>query len=246
MQRYKCVISYDGALFNGYQVQPNQRTVQGEIEDVLQKMHKGTLIRVTASGRTDTKVHAKQQVIHFDSSLNILPEDWHRALNNLLPEDISVVKVKAVPDTFHARFDAVRKEYRYFIRLSKGKDPFTRFYQYNYPYELNIEAMEVASKYLIGTNDYTSFCSAKTNVDDKVRTVEEITFNKQDDLLVITFVGTGFLYNMVRILVGTLLEVGSGRRDPETMEQILLQKDRTAAGKTAPPHGLYLWKVFYE
>lgn len=246
MKRYKCVISYDGTFFYGYQVQPNKRTVQGELESALAKMHKVSNVRVTASGRTDTKVHAKGQVVHFDSPLNISPENWRRALNRLLPEDISIVEVDVVDNTFHARFDAVRKEYRYFIRLSDSKDPFTRFYQYRYPYEIKISEMERASKYLIGTHDFTSFCSAKTDIEDKVRTIEQITFNKEDELLIISFVGTGFLYNMVRILVGTLLEVGSGRRTSQSIKETLLKKDRTTAGKTAPPQGLYLWNVFYK
>lgn len=244
MKRYKCTIAYDGARFNGYQIQPIGRTVQGELEAALTTMHKQPM-KVVASGRTDASVHAKGQVIHFDSPLDIPVDKWKIAFNRLLPDDIAVLQVQNVADTFHARYDAIGKEYRYFIRLSKEKDPFTRLYRYHYPYELDVSAMEEASNYFIGTHDFTSFCSAKTEVEDKVRTVTEITLIKQDDTLVIRFVGNGFLYNMVRILVGTLLEVGSGKRTPYSMPELLSARNRQVAGKTAPPHGLYLWRVFY-
>lgn len=246
MPRYKCIISYDGSGFSGYQVQPNKRTVQSVLEAVLTKMHKGETVRVSGSGRTDAGVHAKGQVIHFDSPL-IIPEDkWEKALNSLLPEDISVLSVVSVDDSFHARFHAVGKEYRYVLHLSSKRNPFQRKFAYQYPYRLNIQAMEQASKFFLGTHDFTSFCAAKTEVEDKVRTIESIDFTREDELLTIRFVGNGFLYNMVRILVGTLLEVGSGERSPEDIPIILAHKDRRVSGKTAPAHGLYLWEVFYE
>jgi tRNA pseudouridine38-40 synthase len=245
MQRYKLIISYDGSGFSGYQVQPNKRTVQSDLEAVLAKMHKGEAIKVSASGRTDAGVHAKGQVIHFDSSLQISEQKWEVALNSLLPEDISVLSVIKVDSSFHARFDAIGKEYRYVLQLSKNRDPFQRHFAYQYPYELNIEAMKEASRFFIGTHDFTSFCSAKTEVEDRVRTIETIDFLLEDNFLTLRFVGNGFLYNMVRILAGTLLEVGSGKRKPEEMTDILVKEDRRSAGKTAPAQGLYLWKVFY-
>lgn len=245
MQRYKCTISYDGLGFSGYQIQPNKRTVQLELEAVLAKMHKGDPIKVSGSGRTDAGVHAKGQVIHFDSPLPIPEEKWEVALNSMLPEDISVLSVTKVNESFHARFDAVGKEYRYVLHLSSKRDPFLRKFAYQYSYRLNIEAMQEASKYFLGTHDFTSFCSAKTEVKDKIRTIEAIDFICEADLLTLRFVGNGFLYNMVRILVGTLIAVGSGDFSPEDMAVILEKKDRRFAGKTAPAHGLYLWKVFY-
>ncbi|MEH7437922.1 tRNA pseudouridine(38-40) synthase TruA [Neobacillus drentensis] len=246
MQRYRCIISYDGSGFSGYQVQPNKRTVQREIEAVLAKMHKGTSVKVAGSGRTDAGVHAKGQVIHFDSPLPITEDRWEIALNSMLPEDISILSVKKVNDSFHSRFDAIGKEYRYVLHLSSKRDPFQRVFAYRYPYSLNLEAMRKASKYFLGTHDFTSFCSARTEVEDKIRTVKAIDFLVEDDQLTIRFVGNGFLYNMVRILVGTLLEVGAGDRDPEDIPAILEKKDRRLAGKTAPAHGLYLWEVFYN
>jgi tRNA pseudouridine38-40 synthase len=246
MQRYKCIISYDGSGFSGYQVQPNKRTVQSDIEAVLTKMHKDKRVLVSGSGRTDAGVHAKGQVIHFDSPLPIPEKKWVLALNSLLPEDIVVLSVEKVDLTFHARFDATGKEYRYFLYLSSTRDPFQRNYAYQYPYLLNIEAIREGSQYLLGTHDFSSFCSAKTEVEDKVRTIEKIDLVMEGELFLIRFVGNGFLYNMVRILVGTLLEVGTGAREPMEIRDILEKKDRRYAGKTAPAHGLYLWEVFYK
>lgn len=246
MPRIKCTVSYDGTNFSGYQVQPGKRTVQGEMEKALEKLNKGNSIRVSASGRTDAGVHARGQVIHFDTALEIEPARWQVALNSLLPADIAIHSVELVQSDFHARFDAVGKEYRYFLLQSKHRDPFQRNYAYQFPYELDYEAMKEAAGQLLGTHDFTSFCSAKTEVEDRVRTLQKIDFYEENGLLVFRFVGDGFLYNMVRILVGTLLEVGTGRRAATSMQELLDCKDRTQAGKTAPGHGLYLWKVFYS
>lgn len=246
MYRYKCIVSYDGTLFAGYQVQPEKRTVQLEFEKALRIMHKGKEIKVTASGRTDAGVHAKGQVIHFDSPYSFPAENWGKALNALLPEDIAVMSVEEASADFHARFDASGKEYRYMISLSKKRDPFQRNYSYHFPYTLDYGAVKETLPFLLGTHDFTSFCSAKTEVEDKVRTIKEIELLEGDGMLIFRFVGSGFLYNMVRILVGTLLEVGTGKKKPEDMAEILEKKDRSFAGKTAPGQGLYLWEVFYD
>lgn len=246
MQRYKCVIAFDGTGFSGYQVQPDKRTVQQELETVLAKIHKGNEVKVFASGRTDAGVHAKGQVIHFDSSLSIPVNRWEAALNALLPQDISVLSVEKTSESFHARFSATGKEYRYVLYRSPKRDPFLRNYAYQYPFALDIKAMEAASRYLLGTHDFTSFCSAKSEVEDKIRTIKDIHFSIEGDLLTIQFIGSGFLYNMVRILVGTLLEIGSGGRDPEKTAELLAKRDRRLAGKTAPAYGLYLWRVYYD
>lgn len=245
MQRYKCKVAYAGMFFAGYQVQPNKRTVQSEIEKALEKIHKGTKIRVNASGRTDAGVHARGQVIHFDSPLMIPEAKWIIALNSLLPDDISIKQVEKVSSEFHARYDAVKKEYRYYLYLSAIRDPFQYNFSYQYPYSLNYSYIETASQALLGTHDFTSFCSAKTEVEDRVRTIHQIEWFEENDFLVFRFVGNGFLYNMVRILVGTLLEIGSGKREADSIPEIFAKKDRSAAGKTAPANGLYLWKVFY-
>lgn len=246
MPRIKCTVAYDGTMFSGYQVQPGKRTVQGEIQKALEKINKGTIVRVSASGRTDAGVHARGQVIHFDTLLEIEPARWQIALNSLLPSDIAVNYVEIAAPDFHARFDAVGKEYRYFLLLSENRDPFQRNYAFQFPYSLDFDVIRQGIGHLLGTHDFTSFCSARTEVEDRVRTLKEIDFYEENGMLVFRFVGDGFLYNMVRILTGTLLEVGTGRRAADSLPELLLKKDRTLAGKTAPGHGLYLWQVFYD
>jgi tRNA pseudouridine38-40 synthase len=246
MQRLKCILEYDGTAFSGYQIQPNQRTVQAEIEEVLKKMHKGTTVRIFASGRTDAGVHAVGQSIHFDTTLKIPVNKWKIALNSLLPEEIFIQRVQRTSSTFHARYDVKSKEYRYKVSLLRDRDVFMRNYHYHYPYQLDYIAIKEAIKYLVGTHDFTSFCSAKTEVEDRLRTIYEIEFFEVDDLLTFRFVGNGFLYNMVRIMVGTLLEIGQGMKRPEEIVSIIEQRDRSKAGKTAPGNGLYLWKVNYD
>jgi len=245
MKRVKCTVAYDGSFFAGYQVQPNKRTVQGEIETALSKLHKGEPIKIFASGRTDAKVHAKGQVIHFDSPLHLPEAKWEKALNSLLPEDIAILESTYVSPNFHARFSVVEKEYRYKIRITKGKDPFLRNYVYHYPYPLNIERMKKGMNYFPGTYDFTSFCSAKTEIEDRVRTISYVDLIKDNEILTFVIRGNGFLYNMVRIIVGTLLEIGSGEKSPDDIPDIIKKMDRDAAGRTAPGHGLYLWKVYY-
>lgn len=245
MQRYKCIISYDGTQFAGYQVQPNKRTVQGEVEKALRKLHKDMDVKVSASGRTDAGVHARGQVIHFDSPLKIPLEKWEVALNTLLPEDIAIIHTEMAADDFHARFDAKGKEYRYFVYRSLRRSPFKRNYAYQYPYSLDIKKVNEAVPFLIGEHDFTSFCSAKTDVVDKVRELRKIEVIEEGDMLTFRFIGNGFLYNMVRILVGTLLGAGAGDISPESLPDIIEKRDRAYAGKTAPAHGLYLWEVHY-
>lgn len=243
----KCTISYDGHLFYGYQVQPGQRTIQDELEKALQTLHKAKeRIPVVSSGRTDSGVHAVGQTIHFDSPLSIPEAKWPYALNALLPDDISVRKAEAVNDQFHARFSAKRKEYRYMIYRGRHPDVFKRYYAYHVPYDIDMEKVKEASRYLVGTHDFTSFCATKTEVKDKVRTVHELEWSDTGDGLQMRIVGSGFLYNMVRIIAGTLLDVGTGKFSPGDIEKMILAKNRDTAGRTAPAHGLYLWRVIYD
>lgn len=246
MQRYKGIVSYDGSVYSGFQIQPKDRTVQGEIERALKKLHKGQEIKIQASGRTDAGVHAKGQVIHFDSNLDIPIGNWELALNTLLPHDIVFSTIEAASPSFHARYNVLGKEYRYFIHLAERRDPFKRNYAYYYPYPLNIEAIRSAMNYFIGEHDFTSFCSMKTDKENKVREIYELELIEENDMLVFCFRGNGFLYNMVRIIIGTLLDVGRGKINPHSIQEIIEKKDRKAAGKTASSNGLYLWKVFYE
>lgn len=243
MRRIKLTVAYDGTNYAGYQVQPNGNTIQAELEAILSKMH-GHLVKVVASGRTDARVHAKGQVIHFDTTLAMPAERFVKALNAMLPADIRVRDASDVDDSFHARYGAKRKEYRYVVR--QDDDPFRRHYAVTVTYPLDVERMREAITHLVGTHDFTSFSVTKAAVQDRVRTIYEAEVTLQDDELVFRFVGSGFLYNQVRIMVGTLLEVGRGKFEPSMIQTMLAGKDRRIAGITAPPHGLYLWNVNYE
>ena len=246
MVRLKAMISYDGTAFAGYQVQPGERTVQLEIEKVLATMHKGVQVKITASGRTDARVHATGQVIHFDTPLAIPPEKFQKALNVQLPRDIRVLDVQQVSDDFHARFDVSGKRYRYIWDCGTIQSPFRRHYTVETNgVKPNIETMREAAQAIVGTHDFSCFCAANTSVVDKVRTVHALELTWHGDELHMTISGNGFLYNMVRIIAGTLWEVGTGRREVSSVEAAIASLDRSKAGKTAPAHGLYLEQVFY-
>ncbi|STO06839.1 tRNA pseudouridine(38-40) synthase TruA [Exiguobacterium aurantiacum] len=243
MRRIKMTIAYDGTNYAGYQVQPNGNTIQAEVEAVLNRMH-GRAVKVVASGRTDARVHAKGQVLHFDTHLGMPADRFVKALNAMLPDDILVKTAIDVETDFHARYGAKRKEYRYFIRAEA--DPFRRHHAVTVTYDLDIERMREALVHLVGTHDFTSFSVTKAEVSDRVRTIYEAGLVETEDEMYFRFVGSGFLYNQVRIMVGTLLEVGRGKYEPADIVRMLGEKDRRAAGITAPPHGLYLWNVNYE
>ncbi|WP_074601258.1 tRNA pseudouridine(38-40) synthase TruA [Sediminibacillus halophilus] len=246
MGRIKCIISYDGTGFSGYQIQPNGRTVQEEIEKALTKVHKGDFVRVVASGRTDAGVHAKGQVIHFDSDIKMPEINWKKALNALLPDDVQVIKAAKVNDTFHSRYDVKEKEYRYFVLNAEDNDVFQRHFCWRKSGEIDIEAIQKACAMLEGRHDFSSFCSAKTDLQgDKIRSIYHASCHREGEMIVFSFKGSGFLYNMVRILVGTLLEIGKGKRTPASIPEIIAAEDRIAAGETAPPQGLFLWNVTY-
>ncbi len=246
MRRLKAIISYDGTQFSGYQVQPGERTVQAEVERVLAIMHKGHNVKVTASGRTDARVHATGQTLHFDTPLAIPVEKYMKALNVQLPRDIRVLSIEEVADDFHARYSVTGKRYRYIWSCESVQSPFRR----HYTVETNgvkpdVKAMQDAAKAIIGTHDFSCFCAANTSVQNKVRTVNALEFEWHGEELHMVIEGSGFLYNMVRIIAGTLWEVGIGRREVKNVEAVVASMDRDKAGKTAPPQGLYLEKVFY-
>lgn len=246
MTKLKCTAAYDGSLFFGYQVQPGKRTVQREIEAALAKMHHGREIRITASGRTDRGVHAAGQVFHFESPLSIPPENWTKALNSLLPGDIYIYQTESVFPDFHARFDVKMKEYRYRLLTRPEPDLFRRFYTAHIKSPLDLQKMNEAAESIIGTHDFSCFCAANTDVKDKVRTIYHLDVHQEgQDETVIRIIGSGFLYQMVRIITGTLLDVGTHVLSPEAVPEIIAGKNRGAASKTAPACGLTLWKVTY-
>lgn len=247
MKRVKATVAYDGTNFSGYQLQPGLRTVQLEIDRALVKIHKDETIHSVASGRTDAGVHANGQVLHFDTPLS-LPEDrWKMALNVLLPTDIRIIDVVYVDEEFHARYSATGKTYVYKWSSAEVHNPFERHYSVHLGRSKpDLERMKEAATYLIGTHDFTSYCSSKTATSNRIRTVRLLTLEKQGDELIMTIEGDGFLYNMVRTIAGMLFAVGVGRYTPMDIKKILDLKDRQAAGKTAPAHGLYLEEVTYD
>lgn len=246
MRRLKTIISYDGTQFSGYQVQPGERTVQAEVERVLAVMHKGNKVKVTASGRTDARVHATGQTLHFDTPLAIPVEKYMKALNVQLPRDIRVLSIEEVAADFHARYSVTGKRYRYIWSCEPVQSPFRRYYTVETNgVKPDVTAMQEAAKAIIGTHDFSCFCAANTSVQDKVRTVHKLDFEWHGEELHMVIEGSGFLYNMVRIIAGTLWEVGIGRREVQNVELVVASMNRNKAGKTAPPQGLYLEKVFY-
>ncbi|MHC5228279.1 tRNA pseudouridine(38-40) synthase TruA [Enterococcus sp. LJL99] len=247
MPRYKAIIAYDGTQFNGFQTQPNCRTVQGELERVLRKLNNGKTIFVTGSGRTDAGVHAIGQVIHFDYPETRDLEKMRYALDSLTPKDIAIKSVEIVAEDFHARYHVVEKTYRFHVDLGKPRSPFRRFYASHFPYPVDTDKIRHGLTELVGTHDFTSFCASGTEVEDKVRTIYEakLDVNEEADELTFTFRGDGFLYKMIRNLVGTLLEIGNDRMAEGCIPEILAAKDRTKAGQTANPEGLYLLEVKY-
>ena len=242
---YKLTIQYDGSRYDGWQRQGNtDNTVQGRIEGVLSRLA-GESVEIHGAGRTDAGVHAEGQVASVRLRGNRPAVEVMAYLNRYLPEDIAVVDVQEADERFHARLTAVGKVYRYDIRLGSTPNVFRRKYQYRVEQPLDVDAMRAAVEYLTGTHDYRAFCSNKRYKKSTVRTVTAIDIAMKGADMSITFRGDGFLYNMVRILTGTLLEVGLGERRAEEMPAVLEGKDRAAAGKTAPAQGLCLVEVIY-
>ena len=248
MTRYKAIIAYDGTNFNGFQKQPNGRTVQEEIEKTLTKMANGKEITVFGSGRTDAGVHAMGQVIHFDYPEERPLERMRFALDTQSPEDIAVKEVAIVSEYFHARYLVKEKTYQFRVDIGKPRSPFRHHYASYLPYPIDVEKIQRALPDLLGTHDFTSFCASGSSIEDKVRTIYEakMEVNETGDELLFTFRGNGFLYKMIRILVGTLLKIGNGRLAEDSIPEIIAKKDRNAAGPTAHPEGLYLYEVKYE
>lgn len=241
----KLTIQYDGTRYDGWQRQGNtNNTLQGRLEGVLSRMV-GRPVEIQGAGRTDAGVHARGQVASVHLPEGYTPREIQDYLNHYLPEDVAVVAVEQVGERFHARLSATGKEYRYHIRMGTVPDVFTRKYAYRVEEPLDIPAMERAAQLLTGKHDFRSFCGNRRFKKSTVREVFHIGVEVCGSDLTLIYRGDGFLYNMVRILTGTLLEVGLGQRTPESMVDILAARERTAAGKTAPAQGLVLQEVYY-
>ncbi|AMG19765.1 pseudouridine synthase [Staphylococcus saprophyticus] len=236
-------ISYQGSQFLGFQIQQHGRTIQQQFEKILKRMHKHE-VRIHPSSRTDRGVHAIEQYFHFDTELNIPEQQWQYAMNRALPDDIYVNDVSFVNDDFHCRYDCVGKSYRYKIYQSAHKDPFLCGLKTYVPEQLDIEKMNMAAQHFIGTHDFTGFCSQKTEVESKIRTLYESRIEKTESGFDYIVTGSGFLYNMVRVLIAFLIEVGKGKREPQEVPQLLEARDRNQVPFTAPAEGLYLEKIY--
>jgi len=240
-------VAYDGTSYHGFQEQRGTGlpTVQERLESSLTELA-GRSVQVIGSGRTDAGVHARGQVVNFNAAgWNIPAEKIPLALNGVLPEDMSVLEAMEAPEDFHARFSATAKEYRYTIHNSRTPDPFLRRYSLFFPRLLDIEAIRRESRLLLGKHDFLAFKAEGSPVKTTVRTLYDIRIEHRGDNIQLFFRGDGFLYNMVRIMVGTLLNIGLHKHPPGAISGILDSKDRTRAGPTAPPQGLCLMKVFY-
>lgn len=259
MPRYVLTVAYHGKDYAGFQSQPKLKTIQTEIEKSLKQLL-GENIRVHPSGRTDSGVHALSQKIHIDVTTEkaiqrIQKKEFLLQINAVLPKDITIHETKSIHDQFHARINSKKKSYMYYLLISPIKNPFVNDFVWRLMRDPDEAAMKQAASYLVGKHDFSAFCASDSTVRDKVRTLHAIDFShrcpapplklKKEKYLCLEFTGNGFLKQMVRNLVGTLVAVGQGKLQPSDIPKILKSKDRRKAHKTAPAKGLFLKKVWY-
>lgn len=244
MRNLKVMTAYRGTKYHGFQRQSNALTVQEVLEKAVSKVLNEP-VTVVGCSRTDTGVHANEFCFNVKTESNIRTLGFCRGVNGELPDDISILSCEDVPLDFHARFDCKGKEYIYKMHCSEFKDPFGPDLAFHYRRKFDIEAAEKAASYLVGTHDFASFCADCTSVSTTVRTIYSLEIENSGTSVIILVKGDGFLYNMIRIIAGTLMDVSEGRFSPDDMPAILEAKDRLRAGRTAMAHGLYLNRVFY-
>ncbi len=245
MPNYKLTLCYDGSRYKGWQKQGNtDHTIQEKMERLLSRLLNQD-VEIAGSGRTDAGVHARGQVCSFRAKTRYSTEELLTQIRAYLPEDIGAVSLQEAAPRFHARLNAVSKTYVYRIWNSSSPNVFERKYMLTVPEKLDLEKMREAADMLCGEHDFTSFCGNPHMKKSAVRTVQEIRIERIGEEVRISFTGNGFLYNMVRIMVGTLLEAGQGKRSAASVKNTLAARDRKQAGATAPPQGLILWEVFY-
>ena len=242
--RIKATVEYDGTAYGGWQLQKNAPSIQGELERVLYELC-GKRIAVTAAGRTDAGVHAIAMPVHFDIETSIPPEKLPFVFNRSLPVDIRMLAATE-QEGFHARFDAKGKTYRYAVWNAPHASALERSRSMHFPYKLELEPMIKAASYIEGKHDFAAFAASGAQTKTTVRTVKEVKVEKVGDMIYISVTGDGFLYNMVRIIVGTLLSVGNGRMTPEQVKLAVESGNREDAGFTAEPQGLTLMEVYYD
>lgn len=246
LRNFKMIIQYEGTRYQGWQKQEStDNTIQGKLEAILSRMS-GSMVEIHGSGRTDAGVHAYGQVANFKLDTDMSCEEIFEYINQYLPDDIAVIKLTEVHERFHSRLNAKGKHYRYRVLNSSIPHIFDRRYVYEVPEKLNIDAMRAAADKLCGEHDFQAFTSAKKGKKSTVRRIDHIIIEERGEEIQFTFKGNGFLYHMVRIIMGTLLCVGKGELDAEDIPKILLSKDRQQAGPLVPAKGLALMEVFYE
>ena len=245
MDTWRLRLEYDGTDFSGWQVQPGQTTIQGEVESALQRVFAQPGLRVVASGRTDAGVHALGQVVSFRARAARQPSQVRDGLNSLLPPQIACLQADQMPAEFHAQRSAVGKLYRYVLRVGPARTALRRNRCWQVRYSLDVMAMAEALERLVGRHDFTSFRAAGCSANSPVRTIASAEIRPMEDTLWVELYGEGFLRHMVRNIVGSLHEVGRHNHSPEWFSELLEAKDRTAAGVTAPPQGLFLVRVDY-
>ena len=244
-KRILLIVSYDGTDYHGWQMQENENTIEGKLNEALTKLT-GEHIEVTGASRTDAGVHGMCNLAVFDSQMNMEPEKYAYALNSMLPGDIVVRRSLQVKDDFHPRKIKTKKTYRYRIDNETFPDPLKKRYSWHVSYILDIDLMREGASYMLGSHDFSSFCAAGSTALSHVRSIDNIEISKHDNEIYIDVTGGGFLYNMVRIIAGTLMDVGRGKIEPEQIKDIIEAKDRTKAGPTAPPEGLTLLNIDWE
>lgn len=248
MYNYKITLAYDGTSYNGWQIQPNAPSIQETLQDCLKILLRQPQIQIIGSGRTDAGVHALGQVAHFKSEQGL---DLHKtlySLNGLLPQDIRIQKIEIAPHDFHAQHSAKGKEYHYFLYLDRVMNPFSRLYCWHLHYKIDHDLLLKAAKLFVGTHDFTSFANESESgvaAYDAIRTLFRLDIIETPGGLRLEFEGDGFLYKMVRNIVGTLIEVAVGKRSIDEIQEIFEAKDRKKAGQAAPPQGLFLIRVKY-
>lgn len=245
MKNIRLTIEYDGKDFNGWQKQPNKLNIQGEIERAIEEIT-GEKVDLIASGRTDAGVHALAQMANFKTNSNLPVEKYPIALNTKLKKSIRIQKAEEVEEDFHSRYHCKQKTYRYVINNSEQGSSIYRNLEYFVPNKLNVEKMQEAVKYFEGEHDFKAFKASGISSKSSVRIIYKAKVEKQGDRIIIELTGNGFLYNMVRIIAGTLVDVGLGKIGPDEIPEIIENGERARAGKTLPPQGLYLVKVEYQ
>lgn len=245
MRNIKMIIEYDGSRYLGWQrLGDSDKTIQGKLEAVISEMV-GVSTEIIGSGRTDAGVHARGQVANFKTESMMSLDEMQNYINHYLPGDIVVKKIFQVDDRFHSRYNVRGKKYIYYVWNHVVPSAFDRKYSYYFPENLDIRKMEEACKLLIGTHDFIGFSSLKKSKKSTIRTIDDISITRDGNMLQFTFIGEGFLYNMIRIIMGTLLDIGTGKMAQQDIENIFMNKVRSEAGITVPPNGLFLEEVYY-